>query len=57
VVHFSRQADPAAPGAWIVFFAIPLFGMLAAGMRNADHGLARWTEWRRASATKRGAYR
>jgi outer membrane protein OmpA-like peptidoglycan-associated protein len=29
MAHFSRQADPAAPGAWIVFLAIPLLGMLA----------------------------
>ena len=30
MTYFSRQAGHAAPGAWIVLFAIPLLGMLAA---------------------------
>ncbi len=29
MTHFPPQAGHAAPGAWIVFFAIPLLGMLA----------------------------
>jgi outer membrane protein OmpA-like peptidoglycan-associated protein len=29
MTHFWRQADQAAPGAWIVFFTISLLGMLA----------------------------
>ncbi len=29
MTYFSRQAERAAPRAWVVFFAIPLLGMLA----------------------------
>ena len=40
MTHFSRQRKPAAAGAWIILFTIPLLGMFAGcstpASRNAD---------------------